>query len=151
MADGDTHKRVAVNNERTMNRLLTPNITGGIPSTGDHPWIAVIAYYTVYHLIEEVVSIVEPDVHLQNHDAQVEFLRKTPELREMAFLYNQLDVLRKYALFRPAVNASFKTEQQILGYASAEHFRFVVLESWFIPLKNKLTEYRHSRLSLKSP
>jgi len=151
MADGDTHKRVAVSNEQTMNRLLNPNITGGRSSPEDHPWIVVIAYYTVYHLIEEVASIVEPDVHLQNHDKQVEFLHKTPGLREMAFLYNQLNALRRYALFRPAVHASTRTEQRILGYADAEHFRSIVLVSWFGTLKSKLTEYRHSRLSLKSP
>ena len=73
MADRNTHNRVASNNELTMHRLLDPNITGGVASTEDHPWIAVMAYYTVYHLIEEVVAIVDPQTHHLDHDEQVDF------------------------------------------------------------------------------
>ena len=151
MADADTHKRIAMSNEQTMNRLLNPNTTGGVRSTADHPWIAVIAYYSAYHLVAEVASIAVPDRQLLTHDEQVDFLRQTPSLQETALLYNNLNTLRKYALYRAPVNASLATERKILFYADAEQFQAVVLDSWFVPLKEKLMDYRHSLLSIKIP
>lgn len=149
MANSGTHSRIAANNEQTMKRLLNPHITGGIASTNDHPWIAVMAYYTVYHLVAEVSAIVAPDNPALSHDEQVEFLQKTPKLKGVVGLYNNLNTLRKYALYRPPVNVSFETERKILHYADAKHFQKVVLDDWFGTLKNTIAAYRKSLLSVK--
>jgi hypothetical protein len=149
MADRDTHKRIADQNERTMSRLLNPNTTSGMPSPHDHPWVVVMAYYTAYHLIEEVASIVNPDSHLSAHDEQIEFLRKTPALREVAFLYNNLNTLRRYALYRLPANVSLKSEQRILCYADSDQFRSIVLGNWFGTIKDKLTTYSKSLMSIR--
>lgn len=150
MADGNTHKRLAESNEQTMRHLLDPNSTGGVASPADHPWIAVIAYFAIFHLIEEVASIENSQNHLQVHDDQVNFLRSRPALAEFAVHYNSLNTLRKYALYRSTANVSFKSENRILGYSDPKQFKSVVLDGWFGTLKNKLLDYRHSLLSVQS-
>ena len=149
MADESTHRQIANDNETTMDRLLMPNITGGVSSPKDHPWIAVMAYYTAYHLIEEVVAMVDPDVHLSSHDDQVEFLLKTPGLGEVSFFYDHLNIMRRYALYRPPANVSRVTERQILGYGSPGSFKAVVLDDWLGTIKKTLGEYRESMLSVR--
>ena len=134
-----------------MQRLLDPNITSGVASTADHPWIAVMAYYTVYHLVAEVSVLSAPNNPALSHDGQVEFLQQTPKLKGLACLYNNLNTLRKYALYRPPANVSFETERKILHYADAKHFQKVVLDDWFDTLKNALVAYRKSLLSVKRP
>ena len=76
---------------------------------------------------------------------------RTSALQELAFLYNNLNSLRKYALRRPSANVSFETERKILGYTDAQQFRSVVLDHVFGTLKNRLMAYRTSLLSVKSP
>ena len=150
MADECTHKRIAVSNEMTMGRLLDPNVTGGVASPSDHPWIVIMAYYSVYHLVEEIAAITDPNIHMADHDEQVVFLRKIPVLRDVVVLYNNLNSLRKYALYRPLANVSFRTEQQILGYANVDLFQSVVLGDCFGTIKDKLAAYRRSLLSVKA-
>jgi hypothetical protein len=82
---------------------------------------------------------------------QIEFLRKTPKLEKVANLYDNLNTLRKYALYRPPANVSFETERKILHYTNPAYFQSIVLGDWFGTLKSTLAVYRKSLLSVKQP
>jgi hypothetical protein len=124
-----------------MYRLLSPNITGGIASSHDHPWIVIIAYYTLSHLIEEAAVLTNADYHFISHDEQVDFMNRTRGLQDITPTYNQLDSLRKYALFRQQANVTERRESKIMGYSDPDRFKSVVLDRLFEPIKEKLTAY----------
>jgi hypothetical protein len=149
MPDEQTHQRIAKNNDVTMQRLLNPAMTGGSASETDHPWIAVMAYYVAFHLIEEAVALTSPDCHFTTHSEQVEFLYATPGLEEIPFLYNQLNRLRQYSLYRQPANVTLPTESQILGYGTPQQFKSTVLSEWLEPIKTILAKYRKKQLSVQ--